>query len=282
MYKPNYCFKIVPFCALLLSLFLLQGCSTESDYKQAFKIVKSEAILKPGATKKDSLRKIQLDAFFSKEAFINFCENDSLSVLNAEGMFALGKWKGNANIADFEINLNEIGPISFLKNEEKDENDKFEYLVLKSEKEKGLDINLLLKKDAYFKSSKVDLLKIPLNWWRIKPTKKENKAQIKKRVLAQIDYMINYFELISDNNYRSFQTQVIVCPYKLFANGIGIDPSLLSEYNKIFYDYNDAEIAYQMLLNGLNSVSVYPADKESYTKGYFNVLKKIRKTIELL
>jgi hypothetical protein len=193
----------------------------------------------------------------------------------------LGKWSDDNSSSIFEMNINNIRKIIFAKKEEDGQNNELEYLVLKSQNSKGLIVNLLLKKDDYYESEKTDLMSLSSNWWRVKSLKKEPKQLIKNRIIAQIDYMIKYFELIDEKEYGSFQHKALTSPYKFYSNGIGLDPSELSEYNKIFNNYDDAATAYDLLDKGMKSISVYPADKESFTKGYSNALKEIRKFIEL-
>jgi hypothetical protein len=266
---------------LFASIFFIISCSSKSKYATSFKIVKYEAILTDRSTNTDSLAKQQYDMLFDNEAFIKFFDNDSLNLLNGLGKYSLGEWSHDNNTSIFEMNINNIRKIIFAKKEEEGDSDEFEYLVLKSQNSKGLTINLLLKKDDYYESKKTDLLSLSSNWWRVKPSKKESKELIKKRIIAQIDYMIKYFELIDDKQYGSFQHKPLTSPYKFYSNGIGLDPSELTEYNKIFNNYDDAATAYDLLDKGMKSISVYPADKESFTKGYSNALKEIKKFIEL-
>lgn len=262
-------------------MFLMLSCSSKSKYEAAFRVVKYEVILTERSVAKDTVTKELYDTFFKDEAFIKFFDTDSLSFLTSLGYYSKGTWSHDDEAGTFDINIGPLGSMTYQKQEEEGEGKGLDYLVLKSRNSKGLTVNLLLKKDDYFESDKTDLLSLPLNWWRIKPTKSESKAQIKRRVLAQIDYMISYFELISDKKYGSFQSKPLVCPFSLFANGIGLDPSGVQDYNQLFFDDTDAAFAYNLLKGGLNSISVYPADKESYTKGYANALKEIRKFIEL-
>lgn len=266
---------------LFILIFLIVSCSSKSKYATAFKIVKYEATLTERSTNTDSLAKQQYDMLFDNEAFIKFFDNDSLNLLNGLGKYSLGKWSNDNNTSIFEMNINNIRKIIFAKKEEEGDSNEFGYLVLKSQNSKGLIINLLLKKDGYYESEKTDLLSLSSNWWRIKSLKKESKELIKKRVIAQIDFMIKYFELIDDKEYGSFQYKQLTSPYKFYSNGLGLDPSELIEYNKIFNNYDDAATAYDLLDKGMKSISVYPSDKESFTKGYTNALKEIRKFIEL-
>ncbi|MEA5257050.1 hypothetical protein VB264_04580 [Arcicella aquatica] len=274
--------RLVYLTTNIILLLLFMGCSSKSKYEVAFKIVKHEVLLTESASNKDSLFKEQYDLLFEDETFIKFFDNDSLTLLNNHGLFAVGTWSNNPTTDSiFFMNINNIGKISFLKQDEEGEGGEFEYLVLKSKSAKGLIVNLLLKKDYYYESKKTDLLSVSSNWWRVKPTKKETKDQIKKRVIAQIDFMLKYFELIDDKQYTTFKTTPLICPYSLYSTGMDINPSELTEYNKLFYDYDDAATAYELLDKGLKSISVYPADSETFTKGYSNALKEIRKFIEL-
>ncbi len=222
-----------------------------------------------------------MPALFNSNAFITFYEKDSLTILNEIGKYGIGQWsEGEAD--RFKLIIKDIGEFKFVKSEENNDGGDFEYLVLKSNNKNGLSINILLKKDDYYVSKNVDLLSYSANKWRLKPAKRESKEEIKKRVLSQLDYMIHYFEFSNEKQYRTFQVNHFASPFKFFANGLGLRPYYDAlEYSDLFYDLNDAAQANTMLENGLNSISVYPSDPESYTKGYQNALKQIRKFVEL-
>lgn len=265
---------------VLICCTILAGCKSKDDIRTDFKITTLEVKENVDTTLGQSLE-TKLNKYLS-DGYIKFQDNDTVTVFSRTGSFLFGQWSQDDKTDMITLDIKELGPISFKKEIQLDEKDNLEFLILKGKNAKGAEVKLLLKKDDHFEYNSNDLLSLDRNRWRIKPLKKESKEQIKIRTLAQIDYMISYFELVVGRDLSYFNRNILVSPYAFYQDGIGIEPSELSEYNQIFYDDNDAAEALDLLRKGIRSISRYPTSKDSYTEGYLNVLKEIRKYIALL
>lgn len=273
----NKIYLKVTICFLVIVIF--NGCKTKNDYLNAFKIGKYEI-----GGNKDSTQTMvftQRCRTFFDESYIKFYTPDTLTILSKNGDFALGKWKEDKENNTITIETPEIGKLKFRKEEEEND-DKLEYLVLTGKNVNDIDVKLILKIDPYFESKTRDLVTFSSNWWRIKPMQHETKEQIKKRVIAQIDYMINYFELLDENKYTSYFESHLISPYKFYANGIELTPlSNNLQYSSLFFDDKDAAIAYELLKGGINSIVKYERDSERYTSGYIKALNEIKRFIKV-
>ena len=171
--------------------------------------------------------------------------------------------------------------VKFNVEEQKNEKGEVDFLKLTGNANDKYSVILLIKKDNYYEPENSDLMSFKNNWWRVKPASHESKAKIKARVLGQIDFNVAYFQLIEDNNYRSFMVSHLKSPFKFYSNGIGFETLPMERNATIFYDETDAKTGYEYYLNGMKSISKYPADPKSYTQGYINALKEIRRFVEL-
>jgi len=274
--------KTSPTLTVLLFIFctILAGCKSKNDIRTNFKITTLEVKEKVDITLGQSLE-TKLNKYLT-DGFIKFQDNDTVTVFSSTGKFLFGQWSQDDNTDMVVLDIKDLGTIRFKKEIQLDENDNLEFLILKGKHAKGAEVKLLLKRDDHFEYNSYDLLSFDRNRWRIKPSKKESKEQIKIRTLAQIDFMISYFEMVVGRDLPYFDRSILVSPYAFYQNGIGIEPSELSEYSQIFYDDNDAAEAVELLRKGIRSVSRYPTSKHSYSEGHMNVLKEIRKYIALL
>jgi hypothetical protein len=277
--KSIFMNKTIPFYIILLAFtaFTFISCKSKNEYQTGFKVASFEAKFPSDTT---HAFEQQCSKYFN-EGWMKFYEGDTVTALSRMGNFTFGTWKENEDAKKITLELKELGKFELNKEIQLGENDELEYLILKGKNAKGAELKLLLKKDDYFEFETKDLLSFAWNKWRVKPTKKESKEQIKSRVLAQIDYMNGYFTLLDEREYTSFFESHLTSPYKFYSNGISLDPSYLTEYNNIFYDYNDAAEAYNYLKGGLNSVVKYPSDNKTYNEGYVKALKEIRQFIVL-
>jgi hypothetical protein len=261
---------------------LLISCSKSEPSSTTYKITKSEIdISSPNLV--DSL-----DAVIFKEkckiyftnAFVKLYAKDTITVLTEMGDFTFGKFTSEKK-EKLDFNLFDLGEFQFSTREEADEQGDPEYLVLTGSANGKYSVKLLLKKDESFEYEKKDLMSVSSNNWRIKPQKSETDSEIKNRVMAQLDYMIDYFTFINDEGHSSFMVGHLRSPFKFYSNGIGIKEITLADFNKNFYDENDSQKALGLLISGLNSISVYPADEKSFTKGYSNALKEILRFLKV-
>lgn len=143
--------------------------------------------------------------------------------------------------------------------------------------------NLLLKVDPYFEHEDLDLMQPDRNAWRIKPTHAESKQEIKKKVAAHLQYMIDYFQFTEDNGQGFFETWQLQTPYRFYSNGMSIenlDDEKPQHWRQWFYNEADAEQGHRLMAQALMSINKYPANTKTFTEGYILALKEMKEFVD--
>ncbi len=265
----------------LFMLFTLGSCSKKDKFTRPFKVISHKSLLLLPSAEIDRSRKTKFADMFDDEAYIRFYENGQYTSLNRKGGYHRGQWQlidGDSLVVQMDIE--NVGKVLFNVKEEKDEETGGKYLSLKSQDLGQIEVSLVLKEDDFYQNADVDLLSTTMNWWRERPDKAENQEQIKKRVLAQLEYMIQYFKMVDDKNLDSFYVTHLQSSIEFYSNGISLNDDLqMMDY---YHDEEAALKAQQYLKDGFNSLSKYPTDSQSFTKGYYKALKEISKAISLM
>jgi hypothetical protein len=138
-----------------------------------------------------------------------------------------------------------------------------------------------MRSDLY-RSESFDLLRPGNNAWRVKPSGKENKIQIQKRVGQHVDFLLGYFTMIEEKSQDYFDTSVLQTPFEFYSNGMALPSNFDVDdvWASNFYDEEDAAEGARLLTRGLTSIEVYPSDSKSYSKGYYNALKLVKEFVE--
>lgn len=143
-------------------------------------------------------------------------------------------------------------------------------------------ITLLLTESDKLHFDHIDLLSKGRNWWRVKPQQKETEKEVEQRVVSQLNYIVDYFQMLEDSEARTFSTQYLNLPVKLYGNGIAL-PSyskLPDTWKTTFYDEENALHAYKTLTQALNSIEKYPKDDKSHAKSFIKALEMMITFIE--
>ena len=271
------------FFYLTIALFAF-GCDSGNNQASIYKVTKFEIDESLYAQTKDSTASQTLKALcegYFAETFIKFYEKDTITLLAKNGNYCFGKYS-KPNKESLNFDLKNFGSFKFNVREEEDNKGNLEYLVLTGVNEANITIKVLLKKDDYYESEKTDLLGVAENQWRFRSNKSETNAQIKQRVLSQLEYMKAYFEFVNEKKYTSFSVLQLYSPFRFYSNGMGIDGLSSAEYGKIFYDQADLDKALKIVGDGLNSISKYPSDPENFTKGYKNAIEEVIRFVKLI
>jgi hypothetical protein len=133
-----------------------------------------------------------------------------------------------------------------------------------------------------YRSKSFDLLAPQSNGWRTKPDHKETRAELNTRVLAHVDFLLSYFQMINDNDQDYFEPRVLQTPFQFFSNGIGLRDDFEKDEPWVshFYDDDNAEQGGKMLINGLRSIEDYPGGGKNFTEGYQKALLLIKEYLE--
>jgi hypothetical protein len=253
-------------------LLLATACSKKKKglLNEPFKIIKVESVAQD--TSDNEL----------KDAYIRLYEKD-VAIIDQYGNYIQAPYKYNEHTKTLQI---ETGipdqPLIFEVEELSTEGAEVTQLKLLGTLKFDRVVKLILEADALYQFNEIDLLHPSVNAWRIKPNVRQSKDEIKNKILSQLDYMTAYFTMVYTRGDQVFNVRHLQAPFAFYANGIGFrDEDALEEWRNIFYDNQDAGIAYTMLKDAMKSIKEYPADKNSYTKGYANVLRMMSNYLKL-
>lgn len=160
-------------------------------------------------------------------------------------------------------------------------------MILSIPKRKPFD-----KKDLKFKYKKTDYDDVnlseykftsqELNKWRQKSTKKQTKQEIKARTENALTFFINFLEYHDADEKLALISYMEPSPFKYFGNGIMLKKQQNCEsWNSLFYDKEDAQIAYSMLEQSFDSVAKIPEEiSKNPIKINIYILKEILKNLK--
>lgn len=99
-----------------------------------------------------------------------------------------------------------------------------------------------------------------LNKWRQKSQKKESKKEIKDKVVNALEFAINFLEFHQQGNNKTAKTYYLQpLPFQFYSNGIVLkSQSKSDDWNNLFYNEEDADIAYSLLESGFDNVAKIP------------------------
>lgn len=266
---------------LIVSIALLASCdSKKDDYYHVVEYSIENTKTKEAAndTIVDAV-KTSFDKIF-KDAYIALYKSDSISILSGAGNFAFGTYKNTDNKL-LEIKIANIGLLELIATQEKGENILNKIIVLDGKFNDIYRVKILIKDDKTFYSKTKDLLSYSENKWRLKSADSLSTDQIKQKVIHQIDYMIKYFELIEEQELGSFQVQHFNSPLKFYSNGIGLKRYETETFKDLFVTESEMLKALDYYGLSIESMTAYPADKDSYTKGYSNALKEMKQYLRV-
>jgi hypothetical protein len=185
----------------------------------------------------------------SKDSLI---ENDN----NTEVYF--GTWSVKDSIIYFETQNHKNSPEFTSKIISK--NDRNMKLNFPEQKQvKGMEFKY--KKDDYndVSRSKYNFTANELNKWRIKNKSKQTKEKIRSKVENALEFSIAFLEYHESENKVAMTLYLEPLPFKFYGNGIALKNHYKNEkWNDLFYDEEDASIAYDMLKKSFNSVASIP------------------------
>ncbi len=136
---------------------------------------------------------------------------------------------------------------------------------------------VLLKEDPHFEYKQKDLMAPGLNSWRKRPLHAETDAEIRKRLIAHIDYLIAYFEMTTDNGQGFFEQWHLETPIRFYSNGIAT-PAKGQPKTWLGWFYNDVDAARaaEIIGDAMHSINKYPANTSTFTEAYIIALKEMK------
>lgn len=146
------------------------------------------------------------------------------------------------------------------------------------------DLKLKYKKTDYddVNLSEYKFTSQELNKWRQKSTKKQTKQEIKAVTENALTFFINFLEYHDADEKLALTSYMEPSPFKYFGNGIVLKKQQNCEsWNSLFYDKEDAQIAYSMLEESFDSVAKIPDEiSKNPIKINIYILKEILKNLK--
>lgn len=266
---------------LIVFIALLASCDSKKDdyyHVVEYSIENTKTKQIANDTIMDAV-KTSFDKIF-KDAYLALYKSDSISILSGAGNFAFGTYKNTDN-KQLDIKIKDVGLLELNASQEKGEDILSKIILLEGKFNDIYRVKILIKDDKTFYSKTKDLLTYSENKWRVKSADSLTSTQVKQKVINQIDYMIKYFELIEEQELGSFQVQHFNSPLKFYSNGIGLKRYETETFKNLFISESEMMQALDYYGLSIKSMTAYPADKDSYTKGYSNALKEMKQYLKL-
>ena len=213
----------------------------------------------------------------AEEVFLKFYPDGKVAFVS-QGEYALNQWSFDGRSSYLTLASNPVwSNLAFRVERGEDQTLKL-YFIHKKRPEVGLRIFLILKENQRYEHKDVDLLAEDRNRWRVKPKQKESDPAIRQRVVDQISYLVDYFEVIEKNKQNFFETRILQSPFRFYQNGMGLTEvdNLPEEWKRVFYDEEDAIKAHALLASCFQKRLSYPQGTKTYTEGYAKFLKQIK------
>ena len=188
-------------------------------------------------------------------------ENEAIKT--DEGRIYFGNWSSKDSVLYFNIrNFVMKNTLTAKIHANDGKNLKIEFPHQKNLIDDSLTSKFKYRKIDYddVSKSKNNFTSLELNKWRIKDAEKSNRAAIKAKVENALEFSISFLKFHQAGINKSAVTYYLhPLPFQLYSNGIALkSEDYIEDWYKIFYDYEDAEIAYSMLKTGFNNVAEIP------------------------
>lgn len=220
------------------------------------------------------------------DAFLSFYEHGVASFFNknehdkslGQPVYRIGEWIKEGGEVKLTLKHTTIN-VTFAIVEQ---SNKWLVLEIKEGPKESIGTVLKCQPSELYRNRSFDLLAPSNNTWRVRPQQKESRAQIQARVAAHVDFLIGYFDMVQKKSQSYFEVSILQTPFQFYSNGIGLKNQFEADnaWQPNFYDEADAAVGAKMLIQGLASIDVYPADDVSFTKGYYNAMLLISEHIK--
>ncbi|WP_338876298.1 hypothetical protein WBJ53_11685 [Spirosoma sp. SC4-14] len=249
----------------LCQAWQLDGFDVSPDYEQTLAQESSE-------TQRKRFRSFMRT--YMKEMVIRFYPNGDYTQLS-NNRYTTGRWSFDEASSLLTITENE-GKLRFRVEPNNATSLK---LFISNSKDVGHEqMSFSLKQDTEYQHDAIDLLARERNKWRQKPTHPESATELKNRLIDQLAYIIDYFELTLKKKQGYFNTSYLDAPFRFYQNGVGLynESELPTNWKNCYFNEADALKAHAMLISAFKSGLVYPAKTETFTEGYAKFLRQVK------
>lgn len=110
------------------------------------------------------------------------------------------------------------------------------------------------KGDSYDFSENDDFYSLPLNQWRLKPTRRQTEAELKTRLLNHLDYLTAWLTVAIEREAGEMDLSNLNSPIVFSVSGVGLryfDDH--ADFNATFFDETDAHTAHDLLARAVET-----------------------------
>ena len=120
------------------------------------------------------------------------------------------------------------------------------------------------------------------NWWRKRPDKSESEDELRKRLIAMLQYYSEYYELVSKESIYFSPLRVFI-PFSYYQHGIELksfwpyDP-----FTQNFFNVSDARRAYEQLNAAIKKIEDDPFPSgENFVIEYAKYFERLANILEI-
>ncbi len=264
--------KIKLACWLLGVIFA--QCHPTDPLVATWKIGRISYQPSPLATPEDYERGQQIQAMrsgFQNSTFALY-EGQRSAFFSTETPYRQGTWSQSGDRLTLQIGKKAQFSFHIIE-----QNDQMLILTLADVGPTEGELTLVCQPSKQYIYGDVDLLAPEHNDWRLKPNAKQTDAEIRKRAVTHLDYLIKYFDCVKKNKQTYFETGLVTSPFVFYAHGLGLSKGSPSakRWQAYFYDRRDADKAFEYLKKSIKKLDKYPK-ASTFTEEYLLAFKKMR------
>lgn len=215
-----------------------------------------------------------------KDCFLRFYADSSVAVWQKRQGYSLHRWVYSEEQESYRLINPETGTeLHFRVADREGSSIKLAQLT---EEQRETGLYLMLSMTQVYEDAQTDLLHPDQNAWRFPPKRPENPAEIKKRALAMLDYVIDYFELVERRRQAIVETSILQSPFRFYNHGIGLtsEKGLPPNWVATYFNQHQAAEAYRMLVKAFYRSGAYPKGVKRHTAAYLKVLYEVRDNLK--
>lgn len=280
--------QILIFVCTVASLFSCGSATQEEGLSRSWKIVKVSIVEgnnrqnEAGFSSPGPAQFLEefTDSLY-KDTYLRLYKNGDYAMLSKKGNYTTHTWKYDYQRSMVVLKGESPDTDILLKILESDDNWIQFRIVHDSRLRSRQQINLLCMPEPKYEYEDTDLLTKERNTWRIRPTRRQTRAEIQQRLVSHLAYIVDYFQMIANKKQAYFETALLQSPFRFYQGGLGIAPAsdLPEHWTSTYYNREEALIARKLLAEALSNTGDYPRTK-SFTEAYKKVIARMKVYLE--
>jgi len=260
------------FITIICILFLLNSCSQKNDLigqwnvgQLDFVLDNPDYFLKMGKTSGENQSLI-----LAKDGFFMYFDNS----------VSIGNWEYSDKNSLLVLNVLNDTLDSFQMNVKSLDSKKMSCTLDTIISEVSGTFEFECKKvDKDIFDSEYNFVSLKMNEWRIPAKQKEGKEQIKKRIEDGMNFAITYLKYYQSKDKATTTNFLKPLPFIFAGNGIGFEKN--TDWEKLFFDEEDAVISYEIIKNAFKPRAEIPYEiqKKPISLNLF-ILEKLKQKVK--